>query len=208
MIITSALVKQYLSITDSTYDAQIALYIPDVDALVKDWTRSRFNDPFGATTTDSSASVTVGSINNVYFTSETGFSHIQTTPSGFTRKSTRLSDYFKEGDYVSGSGIVDGSYITDVDDLNLTVTLSANATATASVTLYKGFNRMYNSIVANLVWYKITNASTKAANSASGFVTSISQGPTSKTFDLDRTKLFRGVPVGMLEGLPRYIRMQ
>ena len=208
MIITAALVKQYLGITAATYDAQIALFIPDIDALVKDWCDSRFYDQFTAQTTNLSADITVGTLNNTYFVSEKGTSYLQGLSQMAYRKATRLSDYFKQGDYVTGSGIPTDAYITDIDDLNLKITISAPATATASPTLYKGFNRMYNSIVANLVWYKITNATTKAANSASGFVTSISQGPTSKTFDLDRSKLFRGVPIGMLEGLPRYIKMQ
>lgn len=209
MIIDLATVKQYLSLTDSTYDAQIALYIPDVDALVKEYTSLRYNDYFTCSTVSGSATISVGSIGNTFFTSELSLNApVISNVYAYSRVSYDLSDYFKQGDYVSGAGIPTGAYITDVDKLNKQITINDVATATGSITAVKGFNRMYNSIVANLVWYKITNASTKAANSASGFVTSISQGPTSKTFDLDRSKLFRGVPVGMLEGLPRYIRMQ
>ena len=202
MIIDLATVKTYLGISATTYDILISLYIPDVDAIVKDYTGLTFSDDFVCNTTNTSPIVTVQSIERTSFVNV--LNPLQSSIL-FYRTSLKVSDYFKVGDYVTGSGLPSGATIIDIDDEDQTITLSGNCTATASgVACVKGFNRGYNRVVSQMVWYFV-NTNNTSVNSDIG-VKSKTIGPVTTTFADSNINAKYGLPQSLLDALPKYAR--
>lgn len=194
MIIDRATVKTYLGITVTTYDTLIDLYIPDVDAMIKEYTNERYYSVFAAAMVEDSPVITVSRIGMVAFSGD-----------GLQRSRLKVSDYFKSGDYLSGDGIASGAYVLSVNDETAEVTLSADCTETAThFDLVKGFNRRYNKAVASLVWYLVGKTSVNV-NADIG-IKSKSLGPISITYDGAMNSAY-GVPQALLDPFTRYIRI-
>ena len=145
LIMTREDVKTYLQITDTTYDNQIDVFLPQVsDFLVgrNGYLNNTYLLEGSADTTNLSPDLTNVTLD--FDDLETEYTvDIANVPTGVT-----------------------GAKISSLDSDNSTITLDNNATASATSQDLKvrNFPLGYKDIVANMVWYKIGNQTiTKAA---------------------------------------------
>ena len=186
MIITLAQVKAQLGLTDTTYDTQISAKIPIIDAKVKAICQNEFNQQFYATTKTGSNLIT----------------GLITQP---------IKD-LSTGQIITGDGIPDGAYITDIykgystTELSTpSIRLSEAATATATVYIYAGFNIAYHDVVSKGIWWMIDGTSTKINDTA---FKSRSVGPLSISRSDKDNKIDgkSGMPAWFVKALPRWHR--
>lgn len=141
-VITPTQVKQYLNITDATYDLQIDIWIP----VVSDFLVNANN----------------GYLNSEYL--ETGTADTTDTDATLTSVLSIEYDNLQSGNVVKIAGVADNVTITDYDEDNTTIELSSAATATAEgSTLYiRVLPAGAKAVVAKMIWYMIdTNNITK-----------------------------------------------
>ena len=186
MIITLAQVKENLGLIDTTYDAQITAKLPIIDAKVKLICRNNFNKQF-------------------YVATKTGSNLL-------TGLITQQTTDLLVGSLITGDGIPDGAYITDIykgystaEISTPSIRISEAATATATVYAYQGFNIAYHDTVSKGVWWMINRTNTKINDTA---FKSRSVGPLSITRSDKDNKIdgLSGMPAWFVKALPRWHR--
>lgn len=206
---TTAQVKTYLGIPSATttYDADIAVYIPIVEAAARDITGSLYLLQVNGTITSGSAEMTVASIytqtRQVYGLIEprngNGFDYGDPSP-----KMRKLYELLTPGMQITGTGIPDNTFVKQVKTFNdtNTVVLSANATASGDVEAYTDFPVMYLSAIAHGVWWMIGQQKTAIGDTS---WTSRTVGPVSETRSESEMKLDGqyGMPVWFVKTFPR-----
>lgn len=204
-IITRAQVKTYLGIDSTLYDDQIDVYIPIVEAKVKQICKNDFNMLILGTTTEDSTSMTVSSIYWDYYYPYEYSSNNVNQP----MKPENIGDFIEYGMQVTGDDIASGTYITavlnDPDYITPTVTLSTAATGTGSGSrIYLGFNIAYHPTVAKGIYWMITGESTSMPGNS---VTSRSMGSVSVSYSDSDNKLDgkSGMPMWFVKALPKYM---
>lgn len=195
-IITRDEVKTYLNITDSSQDAVIDLMIPVVDSTVRDYTNFNYKTRFRATVTNGSNEVLLEPA--VYADTSTSID----TNDNYKYPGYKLSkDWLQIGKKLQGTGITEGTYITDIDDDASTVTLSANATADFDGLIYATSTIGESFIFAKMVQELINSNNTRVN---AGGEQSITEGPTSVTYKAGATDKINGISKSLFEGLKRY----
>jgi len=211
MIITLAQVKTALGITTTDHDAAITAVLPLVDAKVKEITRRNWTLQLKATI-DGTTNAEIRTVGTDPFLD----AYPATSRSvGVNWSVDSVHEHLHAGDSITGDGIPDDTFITDVYSIRRTVggktyaapsvVLSNAATATGSVDVVVGFNRAYFPTVAKLAWWMIGD---QATDTPAGSVASKSLGDISVSYstagaDLDGRF---GVPSWAVRGLPRYGR--
>jgi hypothetical protein len=193
VIIDLATVKIYLGLTANTYDSQISAFIPDVDALIKDYCNCEFADDFWALLTSASDTIEIASglfpqLIEVY--------GLSATPKEVD---------FKVGDSITGTGISAGTFITRkiyTGDILTHLQLSAVVTTGGQQTLIRGINRGYFNTVSKIIGYLIS----KTSITVSTGIKSESVGGLSVTYSDDAINEKYGVPQSLLNSLPKFAR--
>lgn len=204
-IITLAQVKEFLGISDSSYDTQITAKIPYIDAKVKQITRHNWNDLVYGNTTVDNPYVLIYPAYDI----ELGYKPYQFNE----RIKDVLEDLVFAGQQVSGTGIASGAYVDSIYPNGVpgsltfepAIKLSSNCTATGTtVEIYLGFPIGYLDIVAKGVWFLIGGTSTALPKNS---ITGRSMGPLSVQYSASDNKLDgqSGMPLWFVKGLPRFI---
>jgi len=211
MIITVDQIKTFLGLTDATHDTQLTAILPVVDAKVKEITRRNWTLQLKATI-DGTVNAEIRTVGADPFLD----AYPATSRSvGVNWSVDSVHEHLHAGDSITGDGIPDDTYITNVYSIRRTaggrtysapsIELSNAATLWKDVDVVVGFNRSYFPIVAKLAWWMVQDQST---DTPSGSVASESVGDISVSYsqagaDLDGRF---GVPQWAVRGLPRYGR--
>jgi len=204
-MITVAQVKSYCGITASTYDADIAIYIPVAEAAIKSITRNRYTMRVSGTTTAGSTTIPIYSLYGW------GWSRGHEGDCKLWDTQFRIDDvteYVENGASVTGTGVPAGAYVTDVYDIDSSgawspnIELSSAATASGSVTLTLGLPISLMPVVAKGVFWLVGNKTTSAINAG---WSSRSMGPLSVTLGGNQAIDNKyGMPVWFVSAFPRY----
>ena len=196
-VITLAKAKEYLGISDTTYDAQITSYLPVIDAKVKDICRNNFNLQLNVGLTDTETTVVFSGIYN------------QPTPPELKQ----LTNDLPVGTLLEGTGIATDTYISEVyyngpeqdGSTPPYFELSTAATADNSGVIYAGINIAYQPLIAKGIWWLISQMSTDIC--ANDWI-SRSDGGMSVSRSAEDSKLDgkSGMPAWFVKGLPRWHR--
>jgi len=215
-VITVDQIKTHLGITDTSQDAALTAILPAVDAKVKEVCSNRFNMQFKMQLDETVNARVISVVSDPFFDLETD--KYRPTHSWSINKKWVLEDihdYLFPGTEVSGDGIPDGAYITEVYSVRRTtggktyyapsVELSAAATASGTVEAEAGFNKAYQPLVAKLAWWMVQDQST---DTPAGSVASESVGDISVSYSQAGANIDgrHGVPSWVIKGLPRYGR--
>jgi hypothetical protein len=216
-MMTTAQVKQYLGIPTgtTTYDTDIARYIPIVEATANRITAGMYILQVNGTTTAASKDVAVSS---VYCQSgmclfgaskpECGCGYPYGDPNyafGSSRPSFKpLGAVLTPGQLITGTGMAEGAFIESVSqfDGENKITLSVAATASGEVSLYTGFPVGYLSTIAHGVWFMIGQQKTAMGDTS---WTSRTVGPVSETRSASEMKIdgLYGMPAWFVKAFPR-----
>lgn len=197
MIITRDEVKANLGITDSSQDAKIDQFIPVVDAAVRSYTNNNYKQRMHANVVTGSADVKIVPAIYACDGDIIDYSSLCYKYPGYN-----LSKWLQVGQRMKGTGITEGTYITDVDDDLSTITLSAVATADYNGLVYgtstvaEGFT--FSKMVMDLIDQNNTSVD-------AGGVQSITEGPTSVTYQKGASDKINGISRGLFAGLKRYV---
>ncbi len=206
---TTAQVKIYLGIpaATETYDADIASYIPVVEATARAITGSLYFLQVNGTITAGSKELVVSSVylqtRQLYggCQDKSGDGYAYGDPSPKMRK---LHEIITAGMQIAGTGIADNTFIERVQTFHdtSTVFLSAEATASGGVEAYTDIPVMYLSAVAHGVWWMIGKQKTAMGDTS---WTSRTVGPVSETRSEAEMKLDGqyGMPVWFVKTFPR-----
>ena len=211
---TTAQVKIYLGIPTgtTTYDADIARYIPIVESTARQITGSLYLlQVVGSIVADS----TTMTVSSVYSQTRQLYAGINSTVNGWGvsgagfaygdpgAKSKRLSDVLQAGVRITADGIPDDTFIERVQTFGgtSTVILSAAATKTQDVEAYTDFPISFYSTIAHGVWWMIGQQ--KTANGDTSWV-SRSVGPVSETRSESEMKIDGryGMPAWFIKAFP------
>lgn len=206
---TTAQAKTYLGIPSATttYDADIARYIPIVEAAARQITGGMYLLQVNGTITTGSKELVVSSVysqtRQVYgattSASGEGFPYGDPGP-----KNKPLIGVLPAGLQISGDGIPTDSFIERVQTFGgeSTIILSSAATKTQEVTAYTDFPIGFLTTIAHGVWWMIGQQKT-----ASGDTTWISRsvGPVSETRSEAEMKIdgLFGMPAWFVKAFPR-----
>lgn len=184
---TTAQVKTYLGIPSATttYDADIARYLPIVEATVNRITAGIFLLQVNGTISAGSKAIAVSSVYTQSGRMIYGYSK-PSSGDGFpygdsgVSKAKPLFHVVSPGQPITGDGIASGAIIESVNAFNGSgnVMLSINATSSGEISAYTGIPEMYNSAIAHGVWWMISQQKT-ASNDTSWISRSV--GPVSET---------------------------
>lgn len=194
-VITLARTKALLGISDTSQDAAISAAIPFVDSAVKQITSNNWNQKvLTNTTTDSAIIDMYADIAAIY---------------------DDLHEYVKVGQLISGDGIPDDTYISEIEynypldssstsTYFLTVTMSANATETnTGNATYLGIPIAYQKTIALGVYWYLSNLSTTIIDdtwiSRSMDGVSVTRGTSGNKIDSNS-----GMPMWFANALPKY----
>ena len=206
---TTAQVKQYLGIPTgtTTYDADIARYIPIVEAAARQITGGLYLLQVNGTIENTSKTMTVSSVysqtrqlygNGARLSGE-GFPYGDPGP-----KNKTLASVLPAGLQISGDGIPTDSFIERVQTFGgeSTIILSAAATKTQEVTAYTDFPIGFLTTIAHGVWWMIGQQKTAIGDTS---WTSRSVGPVSESRSEAEMKLDGqyGMPVWFVKTFPR-----
>lgn len=200
-VITLSQVKTYLGISDTSQDTAISAMIPIIDAKVKLICGSNFHKQLYCQTTADSPNV-------IIYGDDVTFNY-QTNPTPDVRL---LLSELQSGTTITGDGIPDDSYITEVYyegglyEYTYTPYFVLNAKATESsnsVYLYAGINIAYHPVIAKGIQWLINQQTTDISD---GLWTSRSVGPlsVSKSVTDNRFEQKYGMPAWFVKALPRY----
>lgn len=192
--------KTLLGISDSAYDTAISAAIPYIDAVVKKITGNRYNYKIKA---------------DIENGSQYAFVYTDTTESRYGHEYDNLKDFLQVGLTISGTGIPDNTYISDLyynsptvkitstDESIPQIILSQAATQTAtSKELFIGINILYRPIIAKAIWWHTLQLNTTIQDTA---WKSKRMGPVSITkTDMDaRLDGKYGLPVWFVRAFPK-----
>lgn len=178
---TVSQVKAYIGETETTYDADIAIYLPIALAAVRSITRNRW-------ALSASLSLTSGSV--------------YATLSG-------VAEYIEYGATITGTGVASGASVVTICDYSVgtvaapVLEMSAPATSTAVSSCVFGIPIQYEPTIAKGVMWLIANKSDNAL--ARGWA-SRSMGPMSISLSSEQQRLdgASGMPVWFVQSFPRY----
>lgn len=206
---TTAQAKKYLGIPSATttYDEDIATYIPVVEATARAITGSLYLLQVNGTITAGSKELAVSTVYSqtrmLYggSVSKCGYGYDYGDPGPKTKK---LHEVLTAGMQITGDGIPDDTFIERVQTFNgeNTAYLSAKATATGDVEAYTDIPVMYLSAIAHGVWWMIGQQKTAIGDTS---WTSRSVGPVSESRSEAEMKLDGqyGMPVWFVKTFPR-----
>ncbi len=204
-VITLAKTKELLGIKNTTYDTQIARYIPIIDAKVKQITGDRFNYQVVGNVISGETVVEIYGLRNA-----TG--GIQ---NNFTLDD--LEEYLAVGDKIEGTTLPDDNYIDEiyynsysarissVDKSIPTIKLATAATSTdGNAELFIGINIAYQPIIAKGLLWMIgeENINTPKQSLQSKSIGSISLSYGDHESRIDGRY---GMPVWFIKALPHYM---
>jgi hypothetical protein len=194
-VITLDEAKSLLGITVSTYDDAIELKIPIISSLVKRLTKNKFNLQIIGNLTSGSNKLTVAA---VY-----AYTGIVYNPAC---SDVSLNDVLTCGQKIEGTGIPTGSYITDIDSFLYnsapSISLSAAATASGSVTAMTGIPIDLQQIIAKGIQWMMDNDSTIIKDDS---WVSRSMGSISVSRDNADSKIDTcGMPLWFVKAFPRF----
>ncbi len=206
---TTAQVKTYLGIPSATttYDADIARYIPIVEAAARQITGGLYLLQVNGTITTGSKEIVVSSVysqtRQLYgattSASGEGFPYGDPGP-----KNKPLIGVLPAGLQISGDGIPSDSFIERVQIFGgaSTVILSAQATKTQEVAAYTDFPIGFLTTIAHGVWWAIGQQKTASGDTT---WTSRSVGPVSETRSAAEMKIdgLYGMPAWFIKAFPR-----
>jgi hypothetical protein len=207
-VITLSRCKELLGInsTDTTYDTDLQIAIPVVDAAVKQITNNRWNYRVAASFENSSDTVQILSVvSPKYFMRDGYYSSVDT-----------IDEFLRVGQLISATGIPSGAYIEEVyynypegvivsDNYIAEVTISETTTAEATTTeCYLGIPIAYQPIIAKACWWQKEQMSTTINDTS---WKSKSMGPISitKGGGSERIDNKSGMPLWLVQALPRYM---
>ena len=206
---TTEQAKKYLGIPveTTTYDADMAVYIPIVEATARAITGSLYLLQVNGTLTAGSKELVVSSVYSqtriLYCgsVSESGEGYAYGDPGA---KQKKLHEVLTAGMQITGDGIPAGTFIERVQTFNgeNTVYLSAEATASGDIEAYTDIPVMYLSAIAHGVWWMIGQQKTAIGDTS---WTSRSVGPVSESRSEAEMKLDGqyGMPVWFVKTFPR-----
>lgn len=206
---TLAQSKAYLGIPSATttFDADIATYIPVVEATARAITGGLYLLQVNGTLTADSKELAVSTVYSqarmLYggCVSKSGEGYAYGDPGA---KMKKLHEVLTAGMQISGDGIPAGTFIERVQTFNgeNTAHLSAEATATGGVEAYTDIPVMYLSAIAHGVWWMIGQQKTAIGDTS---WTSRSVGPVSESRSDSEMKLDGqyGMPVWFVKTFPR-----
>lgn len=206
---TTAQAKKYLGIPSATttYDEDIATYIPVVEATARAITGSLYLLQVNGTLTAGSKELAVSTVysqTRILYgrsVSKCGYGYDYGDPGA---KQKKLHEVLTAGMQITGDGIPDDTFIERVQTFNgeNTVYLSSKATATGEVEAYTDIPVMYLSTIAHGVWWMIGQQKTAMGDTS---WTSRSVGPVSESRSEAEMKLDGqyGMPVWFVKTFPR-----
>lgn len=208
---TTAQVKQYLGIPTgtTTYDTDIARYIPIVEAAARQITGGLYLLQVNGTIENASKNMTVSSVYSQtrqlygygFYNSATGAGFPYGDPGP---KNKTLASVLPAGLQISGDGIPADSFIERVQTFGgeSTIILSATATKTQEVTAYTDFPIGFLTTIAHGVWWMIGQQKTASGDTT---WTSRSVGPVSETRSEAEMKIdgLFGMPAWFVKAFPR-----
>jgi hypothetical protein len=207
---TTAQVKQYLGIPTgtTTYDADIARYIPIVEAAARQITGGLYLLQVNGTIENASKTMTVSSVysqtRQLYGAKMSGAGFPYNDPGP---KNKTLASVLPAGLQISGDGIPADSFIERVQTFGgeSTIILSAAATKTQEVTAYTDFPIGFLTTIAHGVWWMIGQQKTAMGDTS---WTSRTVGPVSETRSEAEMKLDGqyGMPAWFVKTFPRVYR--
>lgn len=216
---TVAQAKKYLGIATATttYDVDLAIYLPIVEATARQITGSIYFLQVNGELTTSSAKVIV---NSVYSQTRQLYGDPTCIVKGYTEcssagypygdpgaKMRKLHEVLLPGMQITGTGIADGSFITRVETFQdeQAIYLSAVATATGDVEAYTDLPMGYLPAIAKGAWWLISQQRTAIGDTS---WTSRSVGPVSETRSASEMKIDGqyGMPVWFVKTFPRVYR--
>ena len=208
---TTAQVKTYLGIPSgtTTYDTDIARYIPIVEAAARQITGGLYLLQVNGTITTGSKEMVVSSVysqtrqlygyNNGAKVSGDGFPYGDPGP-----KNKPLIGVLPAGLQIAADGIPADSFIERVQSFggSSTVILSAQATKTQEVAAYTDFPIGFLTTIAHGVWWMIGQQKTASGDTT---WTSRSVGPVSETRSAAEMKIdgLFGMPAWFVKAFPR-----
>ena len=177
-VITLDRVKELLGIDETTYDADLQIALPIIDAAVKQITGNQYN-------------------HHVYGSTENGSDSVSLIMD---------IESVQVGQLISGDGIPADTYVEEIiyDDGILTVTMSEDATASGDlIDMWLGIPISYQPVIAKAVWWQKDQFSTTITDDA---WSSKSMGPVSVTKAGGSEKLDgkTGMPLWFVRAFPRY----
>lgn len=184
-------VKIELGITDTTYDDQIDAKIPQAEAKYREVAGSDFNWMFYCLFASGENSFEPGGLN---YSLSSGDNFLSNSPDNPVWQ-------LKYGDIVEGTGVPAGSYITAIDKLENSVTISENFTADGD-RIRLTTNIAYYPVVSNIIWYMIGQQSTTAADATN--YKSRRVGPLSWVLDDSDINKSYGIPQKLVNAIPKY----
>ena len=185
-MISLATVKTFLGLTgDATYDASITAMIPIAEATYREIAGSDFNNYFAASYYSGETSIQTGA----------GFNFSTPNPNSPVM-------VVKYGDIVTGTGIPAETYITAIDKLNGTITISDTTTDNGAA-FYVTTNIKYRPVISGLIWYLIGQQSTTAKDTQA--VKSKSVGPLALSYADGEINTTYGVPQKIVDAIPKYV---
>jgi len=138
-MITLSQVKSYLGITGTTYDAQISLMIPIVEADVRRILNHSFHEKVYATITSGSADITLYSAYGI---------------------NVKPVDHpIEVGRVIDSICFSEGTYVTAFDEETLVATLSTTAIASGTY-LFTSIDIGMWFTLSKMVWFKISKLNT------------------------------------------------
>jgi hypothetical protein len=207
---TTAQVKQYLGIQTgtTTYDTDIARYIPIVEAAARQITGGLYLLQVNGTIENASKTMTVSSVysqtRQLYGAKMSGAGFPYNDPGP---KNKTLASVLPAGLQISGDGIPADSFIERVQTFGgeSTIILSAAATKTQEVTAYTDFPIGFLTTIAHGVWWMIGQQKTAMGDTS---WTSRTVGPVSETRSEAEMKLDGqyGMPAWFVKTFPRVYR--
>lgn len=208
---TTAQVKQYLGIPSATttYDADIARYIPIVEAAARQITGGLYLLQVNGTIENASKTMTVSSVysqtrqlyGHGFYNAATGAGFPYNDPGP---KNKTLASVLPAGLQISCDGVPTDSFIERVQTFGgeSTIILSAAATKTQEVTAYTDFPIGFLTTIAHGVWWMIGQQKTASGDTT---WTSRSVGPVSETRSEAEMKIdgLFGMPAWFVKAFPR-----
>ena len=185
-IITLEQVKSYLGIADTTYDAQLNIYIPVIsDFLVGNY----------------------GYLNNSFLLTAAGEATIGSTDITLSVSDAKILNI---GDVLLSTAYANNTVVSDIDYVTGIVTMDNVAISTVSEDMYFSiFPVAAKSTASQLIWFKIGTISTSGATSDMTDVKTKKYGPVSVTFEGaggTGSISANGYPTKLLNALRQYKR--
>ena len=180
-MITLAIVKSMLGISDTTYDTQINVFLPIVQSDVRRIINNRFDEKIDCT----------------FASGATHISGLLTYLDPY-KEYLHLDNRLEVGRVITHANIPEGTYITAYDHETGIATISETTTGAGSY-IYTSVLIAQWQAIARMIWYRISKATTSYGVDAN--IESKSIGDVSVSFDVSKINKTYGYPQSIIDDL-------